>query len=139
MCVYKVRYKKYIYIHTHKESHTHTQIEVRGCRYLPTVYLPHMYIYFQSLSCVQLFVTPWIEVHQALLSSSICSGILFSHKKKKRKETLPFTTTYMGLSLSEDIYTHMGVQISSKRHGDFFSFGHIFKIGIAGPIFNFLM
>ena len=97
-----------------------------------------MYVVFQSQSCVQLFVTPWTEVLQALLSSSIYSGILFSHKKKKKKEILPFTTTYMGLSLSEDIYTDKGVQISSKRHGDFFSFGHIFKTGIAGPIFNFL-
>ena len=46
----------------------------------------HQFISFQSLSCVQLFVTPWITAHQASLSNTIshiyallyCIGVFLS-------------------------------------------------------------
>ena len=38
----------------------------------------HVFVVVQSLSHVQLFVTPWTEAHQAPLSSTISQSLLKS-------------------------------------------------------------
>ena len=63
-----------------------------------------MYVVFQSQSCVQLFVTPRTEVHQALLPSSIYSGILFSHKRRKRRKSCHLRP-HIWVYLCRKIYT----------------------------------
>ena len=45
-------------------------------KYFPSVFLPPLFVFVQSLSCVELFVTPWTVAHQASLSFTISQSLL---------------------------------------------------------------
>ena len=112
-----------------------------------SLYNNHYFIVVQSLSHVQLFVTPWTAAHQASLSFTISQSLLKSmaiesvmpsnhligHMISCTHSNLPQWTFAFCMLRKLRLHSNLMFSISSLKFGDFFKFLAIFSFWNSSP------